>query len=147
MGNCWEIPGIPALETICCETDNNALTYILTTLKLDATQHCWVESLAGFTFSIEYQKGRDNVVADALSCVASKLNTEAVKSILDGVTVGTVGRADVYNPAETKAGERIHKQVEETVVWTWAACMCINLLVMEWVAVQQEDPILKIVME
>ena len=63
------------------KTDNNPLTYILTTPNLDATWHHWVELLAGFTFSIEYQKGRDNAVADALSHVTSQLNAEAVKSI------------------------------------------------------------------
>ena len=47
-----------------------------------------MEALVGFTFSIEYQKGRGNAVADTLSHVVSKLNTEAVKSILDGVTKG-----------------------------------------------------------
>ena len=80
------------------KTDNNPLTYILTTPNLDATQHHWVESLAGFTFSIKYQKGRDNAVADVLSHVASNLNAEAVKSILDGVTMGTIGRADAHDP-------------------------------------------------
>ena len=52
-------------------TDNNPLTYILTTPNLDATQHHWVTSLVGFTFNIEYKKRRDNVIADALSHVAS----------------------------------------------------------------------------
>ena len=37
-------------------TDTNPLTYIMTTPNLDATQHQWVESLAKFMFSIEYQK-------------------------------------------------------------------------------------------
>ena len=76
------------------KTDNNPLTYILTTAYLHATWHHWVESLAEFTFSIEYQKGRDNAVADTLSHATSNLNTETVKSILDRVTVGTTGRAD-----------------------------------------------------
>ena len=40
------------------------------------------QSLAGFTFSIEYQKG-DNSDADAPSHVTLKLNAETVKSILD----------------------------------------------------------------
>ena len=35
-------------------TDNNQLTYIMTTPNLDATQHQWVELLVRFTFSIEY---------------------------------------------------------------------------------------------
>ena len=70
------------------KTDNNPLTYIMTTPNLDATQHQWIESLAQLTFSIKYQKGCDNVAADALSHVTSKLNAETVKSILDGVALG-----------------------------------------------------------
>ena len=58
--------------------DNNLLTYIMATLNLDATQHCWVESLAGFTFSIEYSKGQDYAVADSLSWVTSKVDMEMV---------------------------------------------------------------------
>ena len=85
------------------KTDNNPCTYILTTPNLDVTQHHWMESLAEFTFSTEYQKGRDNAVADALSHVASKLNAEAVKSILDGITVGTTGRADAHDPVVAEA--------------------------------------------
>ena len=48
-------------------TDNNPLTYILTTPKLDATGHHWVGVLASYEFSLEYQKGADNGAADALS--------------------------------------------------------------------------------
>ena len=46
-----------------------------------------------------------------------------------------------------EANERIHQQVEETAVQGCAAHMHVNLNVTDWVAVQQEDPILKIVME
>ena len=48
-------------------TDNNPLTYVLTTPNLDATGHRWVSSLAGYTFSLRYRKGSDNKAADALS--------------------------------------------------------------------------------
>ena len=106
-----------------------------------------MESLAGFTFSIEYQKGRDNAAADALSHVVSKLNAEAVKSILGGVTIGTAGRANTNHPVVAEADERIHKQVEEIAVQAWATHTHVNLHVMDWVAVQQEDPILKSVVE
>ena len=61
------------------KTDNNPLTYIITTPNLDATQHCWVESLARFHFSIEYQKGRGNAAADALSHVMTRLDAVTVK--------------------------------------------------------------------
>ena len=50
-------------------TDNNPLTYILTTPNLDAMGHRWVGTLASFEFSLEYQKGADNGAANALSWV------------------------------------------------------------------------------
>ena len=49
------------------KTDNNPLTNIMTTPNLDATGHRWVGALAKFNFCLEYQKGWDNAVADALS--------------------------------------------------------------------------------
>ena len=85
-------------------------------------------------------------MVDTLSHVASKLNAEAVTSILEGVSVWTTGRADAHDPSVAEADERIHKQVEETAVQAWAIHMCVNLHVMDWVAAQ-EDPILKIAME
>ena len=50
-------------------TDNNPLTYILTTAKLDATGQRWVASLANYIFKIFYRSGKLNVEADALSCI------------------------------------------------------------------------------
>ena len=48
-------------------TDNNPLTYILTTTKLDATGQHWVATLALYNFKIYYWSGKLNVNADALS--------------------------------------------------------------------------------
>ena len=48
-------------------TDNNPLTYILMTAKLDATGQHWVAALALYNFKIYYQSGKLNVNADALS--------------------------------------------------------------------------------
>ena len=48
-------------------TDNNPLTYIMTTPNLDATGHQWVGVLAKFNFQLAYQKGRDSTMADVLS--------------------------------------------------------------------------------
>ena len=38
-------------------TDNNPLTYIMTTSNLNTTVHQWVRTLARFNFQLEYQKG------------------------------------------------------------------------------------------
>ena len=48
-------------------TDNNPLTYALTTAKLDATGQRWISALATFDFDINYKPGRSNIDADSLS--------------------------------------------------------------------------------
>lgn len=48
-------------------TDNNPLTYILSTAKLNAVGHRWVGELADFRFDIKYRPGKVNVDADTLS--------------------------------------------------------------------------------
>ena len=52
-------------------TDNNPLTYVLSTAKFDATNHGWLAALAGFDFEIEYTPGVSNQDADALSRLPS----------------------------------------------------------------------------
>ena len=48
-------------------TDNNPLTYVLTTAKLDATGQHWIANLANYNFHIFYRSGKSNIDADALS--------------------------------------------------------------------------------
>ena len=48
-------------------SDNNPLTYILTSARLDATRHRWVSELADYNFSIHYKSGVTNKGADGLS--------------------------------------------------------------------------------
>lgn len=48
-------------------TDNNPLTYILSSPKLSAVGHRWVAELADFNFNIKYRPGKSNSDADVLS--------------------------------------------------------------------------------
>ena len=48
-------------------TDNNPLTYVLTTAKLDAMGHRWVAALSQYNVDIVYRTGSSNPDADALS--------------------------------------------------------------------------------
>lgn len=48
-------------------TDNNPLTYILTSAKLNATGLRWVNELADFHFDVRYRPGKANTDADTLS--------------------------------------------------------------------------------
>ncbi len=54
-------------------TDNNPLTYILSTAKLSAVGHRWVGELADFHFTIKYRPGKSNTDADTLSRFPLKL--------------------------------------------------------------------------
>ena len=64
-------------------TDNNPLTYILTTAKLDATRQLWVASLAYYDFTIHYRSGNQNTEADALSRIKWQHEDDVqVKAIL-----------------------------------------------------------------
>ena len=66
-------------------TDNNPLTYIMTSAKLDATGQRWVAALGLYDFQIFYRSGKRNANADALSRIPWKDNPEVTK--LDTVTV------------------------------------------------------------
>ena len=48
-------------------TDNNPLTYVLTSAKLNATGLRWVNELADFHFDVTYRPGKANADADTLS--------------------------------------------------------------------------------
>ena len=48
-------------------TDNNPLTYVMTTARLDATTQRWVAALSNYDFKIQYISGKKNVDADGLS--------------------------------------------------------------------------------
>ena len=61
-------------------TDNNPLTYVLTSAKLDACGQRWVAKLANYNFSIKYRCGVSNTEADALSRIK---RPEAISEKLD----------------------------------------------------------------
>lgn len=48
-------------------TDNNPLTYVMSTAKLNAVGHRWVGELADFHFDVKYRPGKSNTDADTLS--------------------------------------------------------------------------------
>ena len=48
-------------------TDNNPLTYVFTTAKLDATGQRWIAALSNYNFDIKYRSGKKNADADGLS--------------------------------------------------------------------------------
>ena len=101
-------------------TDNNPLTYVMTMPNLEAVRHRWVAAMAGYNFEIEYVRGLDNKVADALSQVGERLDKDAVKELLDqGVIKELLNNAARYgiprteadNPRVTKEHERVEGEI------------------------------------
>ena len=83
-------------------TDNNPLTYVLSSAKLNAVALRWVNDLADFNFSIKYRPGKINVDADYLSRRPMDIKdlkrgcTETVDPrCLDAVLAGANQAADV----------------------------------------------------
>ena len=68
--------------------DNNLLTYFLTSPNMDATKQRWINELAKYDFFLEYQKGKNNTVADALSRISEEcLSDKEAERVLKGVPV------------------------------------------------------------
>ena len=66
--------------------DNNPLTYFLTSPNMDATKQRWINELAKYGFSLKYQKGKNNTVADALSRISEEcLSDEEAERVLEAV--------------------------------------------------------------
>ena len=96
----------PAYAPFVVQTNNNPLTYVLTTPNLDAMGHQWVGMLASFQFELEYQKGTDNEAADALSRIPINHSRQTIQSLLEGVIVGASDRG------ETEANEGLLEEHE-----------------------------------
>ena len=47
--------------------NNNPLTYVLTSAKLDATGHRWLAAFSTYNFTLKYKSGKTNNDADGLS--------------------------------------------------------------------------------
>ena len=116
-------------------TDNNPLTFILTTPNLDATGHWWVGALTKFIFQLEYQKGQDNTVVDVLSWITTCLSPEAMQSVLDGVTLGATLRAEGDDRAIVEGDHDIEKEVHVTT-----GQVLVKMHVTNWATAQREDP-------
>ena len=127
------------------KTDNNPLTYMMSNPNLTTVGHCWVASLAGFNFTIEYLRGADNKVADALSRVGDRLelDTDSVRELLSHSNDPTVPRAETGNPRLIQE----HAQQEQEIIMQARmledTCVALrNLADSYWIIAQQSEPVI-----
>ena len=130
-------------------TDNNLLTYIFSSANLDAASQRWVAQLASYNFALEYQKGKDNTVADFLSHLddhlpagevqdyLNKIPYSGVKAVLDNAITPLTDRAEQGvrpNPNNQKVGQ-------EVIIGARPARLATTNIT-DWKLEQQEDPVL-----
>ena len=129
------------------KTDNNPLMYVMSTPNLDAVGHRWVASLAGFNFTIEYLRGADNKVADALSQVGDRLelDMDSVCELLSHSNDPTMLRAKTNDPRLMQE----HARQEQEIIMQ--ACMLedshvvlCNLADIHWIIAQQSEPVIQL---
>ena len=89
-------------------TDNNPLTYVLTTAKLDACGQRWVAKLANYNFTIQYRSGQSNIEADALSRISWP-------KVLDGTDTVDVENMDTHIVNAIITGARSKSSLIESI--------------------------------
>ena len=131
------------------QTDNNPLTYIFSSTNLDAAGQRWVAQLASYNFALEYQKSKDNTVADFLSHLddhlpmgevqdyLNRIPYPGVKAVLDNAIMPLTHRAEQGirpNPDNQEAGQ-------EVAIGARPARLATTNIT-DWKLEQQEDPVL-----
>ena len=127
--------------TVC--TDNNPLTYVMTTPNLDAIGHQWVVALAGYNMTIEYLKGADNKIVDILSRAPQRLDPESVTVLLNHTWASDISQAEADKPQVMEEHQKIDEEVilrahqmvrQDNRFW--------NLMNWDWVDTQMQDPVI-----
>ena len=118
------------VTTFTVYSDNNPLTYILTTAKLDATGHWWIAKLANLNFTIHYHSGKSNVDADALSQIPWDQNIEVDP-------VGAIFKATVDGPAALMEVYTCHQRAISSLILESPPTL---MTTKEWVQAQKTYP-------
>ena len=127
-------------------TDNNPLTYVLSSAKLDATGHRWLAALSTYTFSLKYRSGRTNGDADGLSRRpqnTTEMFSDVVQSICQAYTV----QRDACPLAETlviTSGSQLAQSDEDLPIPSLQSTELKNV---DWAKEQAADKILKRVIQ
>ena len=129
--------------------DNNPLTYIFSSANLDAAGQRWVARLASYNFSLEYQKGKDNTVANFLSQMNERPPDEEVQEYLNQIPHPGVKAVldNAITPIEEHAEQGVrltpvHREGSPEVAVEARPARLATTSVTDWKQEQKEDPVL-----
>ena len=130
-------------------TGNNPLTYIFSSANLDAAGQRWVACLTSYNFSLEYQKSKDNTVADFLSQMNERLPEEEVQEYLNQIPYPGVKAVlnNTITPIEECAEQGVRptpdcKGGSQEVMVEARPARLATTNVTDWKQEQKEDPVL-----
>ena len=131
------------------QTDNNPLTYIFSSANLDAASQRWVAQLASYKFALEYQKGKDNTVADFLSHLDDPLPPGEVQDYLNKIPYAGVKAVldNAITPLSERAEQGVrpspdNQEVGQGVIVDVRPARLATTNITNWKLEQQEDPVL-----
>ncbi|MCG7878320.1 MAG: hypothetical protein JAY78_18545, partial [Candidatus Thiodiazotropha taylori] len=122
-------------------TDNNPLTYVFTTAKLDATGQRWLAELSNYNCSISYRSGKQNSDADGLS--RKRENKMFFPEVLKAINSSMLAEATplvetVLNPEDgIETGEEIPTDTLKATA----------LSRQDWLKAQSGDPNIRFIMD
>ena len=134
-------------STFDVHTNNNLLTYILMTAKLDAASHHWVASLANYNFRLHYWSGKTNINADALSRVSwpeCMPNNSGTGLKVNAVAIRAIQEAALDQPACPIEAYSYDMHVIGAIQDSQQVA---QMTLDDWRQMQEADPALAMIME
>ena len=120
-------------------TDNNRLSYVLTSAKLDATGHRWLAHLANFHFSIQYRPGRRHGDADGFSRRPNTVKDDYEEMAADSIRAVFQGYgAEESSPQSAPIITSLTHQAPAREIETDGA-LAANI---DWKQRQEDDPVI-----
>ena len=117
--------------------------------NLDAAGQRWVALLASYNFALEYQKGKDNTVADFSSHLDDCLPVAKVQDYLNRIPYPGVKAVldNAITPLTDRAEQGIkpnsdHQEVSQEATVSVRLARLATTNITDWKLEQQEDPIL-----
>ena len=132
------LPYLPFLV----KTNNDPLTYIMTTLNLDATGYWWVGALKRFNFQLEYQKGCDNIIADVLSWITTPPWPRHGEVCPRWSNLGATHRVESHDPAVVESDHGMKKRY-----LLLQAGLLLQMHMSDWAEAQREDSVLHTILD
>ena len=129
-------------------TDNNPLTYVLTSAKLDATGHRWLAALSGYNFKLIYRSGKANGDADGLSRrphETTEMFPDVVKAVCQAYTVQTDACPYVETLVLNNNAQLIESEINDSEGFTSVGST--ELSGVDWAKEQASDKTLNRVIE